>query len=53
MIKDLEAFLIVDSTFLLGGGRITDAFVVGGGATSIKGRGVRVFVFVFEVKFNS
>ena len=53
MFEGLGAFLTVDLTFLLGGGRVTDIFVVGGGAASVEDRGKRVFVFVFEVKVDS
>jgi len=44
MIEGLEAFLIVDSTFLLGEGEATDAFIVGGGAASAEGRIIRLCV---------
>jgi len=53
MFKGLEAFLTVDSTFLLEGGKVTDIFVVGGGTASAEGRGKGVFVFMFEVKVDS
>ena len=42
MFEGLEAFLTVDSTFLLGGG-----------TASVEGRGKGVFVFVFKVKVDS
>ncbi len=53
MFEGLGAFLTVDSTFLLGGGRTTDIFVVGGGAASAEGKEKEVFVFVFEVEVDS
>ena len=53
MFEGLEVFLTIDLTFLLGGGRATDIFVVGGGAASAEGREKEVFVFVFEVEVNS
>jgi len=37
---------VVDSIFLLGGGRALGIFTVGGGAISAEGRGDRVFVIV-------
>ena len=53
MFEGLGVFLTIDLTFLLGGGRATDIFVVGGGAASAEGREKEVFVFVFEVEVNS
>ena len=53
MFEGLKAFLTVDSTFLLGGGEITDIFVVGGGTASVEGREKGVFVFVFKVEVDS
>jgi len=38
--------------FLLGGGRATDIFVVVGGASSVKSRGVGMFNFVFKVEVD-
>jgi len=53
MFKGLEAFLTVDSTFLLGGGGATDVFVVEEGAASVEDRGEGVFVFMSEVEVDS
>ena len=53
MFEGLEAFLIVDSIFLLEGGGATNIFVMGGGAFSTEGRGEGVFIFVFEVEVDS
>ena len=51
MFEGLESFLIVDSTFLLGGGGAAGIFVVGEGAASVEGRGDRVVVIVmFDVE---
>ena len=44
--KGLGSFLVVDSTFLLGGGGAPDVFAVGGEATSVFCKGDRVFVIV-------
>ena len=51
MFEGLESFLIVDSTFLLGGGGATDIFVVEGGAASVfcRGDGV-VIIVVFDIE---
>jgi len=46
MFEGLGSFLMVDSTFLLGGGETTAIFVVGGGAVSAEGRGDRVVVII-------
>jgi len=53
MIEGLEAFLMVNSTFLLGEGEATDAFVVEGGVASAEGRGVGLSVFVLKVEVHS
>jgi len=53
MFKGLEAFLTVDSTFLLGKGGATDIFIVGEEAIPIEGKGIGVFISIFEVKVNS
>jgi len=53
MIEGLEAFLMVDSTFLLGEGEATDIFIVGGGAASAEGRGVGLSIFVLKVEVYS
>jgi len=37
----------------LGGGRAADIFVVVGGASSVEGRGVGTFDFVFKVEVDS
>ena len=49
MFKGLGAFLTVDSTFLLEGGRATDIFVMGEEAASTEGREKGVFIFKVEV----
>jgi len=53
MFKGLGAFLIVDLTFLLGGGGATDVFVVGGRATSVEDREEGVFIFMSEIEVDS
>jgi len=53
MFKGLEAFLTVDSTFLLGEGGATDIFIVGEKAIPIEGKGIGIFISIFEVKVNS
>ena len=53
MIEDLEVFLMVDSTFLLGEGEATDTFIVGGGVASAEGRGVGLSIFVLKVEIYS
>ena len=53
MIEGFEVFLTVDSTFLLGEGEATDAFIIGGGAASAEGREVGLSVFVLKVEVYS
>jgi len=51
MFEGLEFFLMVDSTFLLGGGGAADIFVVEGEVASTEGRGDGVIIIiVFDVE---